>query len=313
MGISATRSATMNPSPLTPLDCDVAGYLDHLIIDRGLAPLTVAAYRSDLKAFGEFLGRRGIANPEDVCREEILIFLAALDRSGVSARTRARKVSCLKGFFRFLAERNRISDDPSELVDSPSLPKRVPQYLLTGEVELLLAAADRSTPEGRRDAAMLELLYATGLRVSELVGLALSRIDLEMGCVIVMGKGSKERVVPMGIPASKAVMEYMTRDRPLLLHGKRSDALFVTRRGKSMTRQGFWKIVKKCSRRAGIAKEISPHTLRHSFATHLVQNDADLRAVQMMLGHADISTTEIYTHVAKQRLKQLHATHHPRG
>ncbi len=303
----------MNSSRLTELEAAVASYLDHLIIDRGLARLSVEAYGSDLNAVCRFLKKRSVSEPTRISREEILIYLALLDKRGYSARTRARKVSCLKGFFRFLTERGRITEDPTELIDSPSLPKRIPQYLQTTEVETLLAAPDRSTLEGRRDGAMLELLYATGLRVSELVGLSVSGIDLEMGCVIVMGKGSKERVVPIGVPASKAILDYMTRDRPILLHGKRSDALFVTRRAKAMTRQAFWKIVKKCSRGAGIAKEISPHTLRHSFATHLVQNDADLRAVQMMLGHADISTTEIYTHVAKQRLKQLHAAHHPRG
>lgn len=303
----------MSSPRLTLLEAAVASYLDHLIIDRGLARLTVEAYGSDLNAFCKFLKRRGVSELARVAREEILIYLAQLDRRGYSPRTRARKVSSIKGFFRFLTERNQVAEDPTELIDSPSLPKRIPQYLLTPEVEKLLAAPDKSTPEGRRDAAMLELLYATGLRVSELVGLTVSGVDLEMGCVVVMGKGSKERVVPMGIPASRAIIDYLTGDRPLLLRGKRSDALFVTRRAKAMTRQAFWKIVKKCSRGAGIAKEISPHTLRHSFATHLVQNDADLRAVQMMLGHADISTTEIYTHVARQRLKQLHAAHHPRG
>jgi integrase/recombinase XerD len=180
-------------------------------------------------------------------------------------------------------------------------------------VDRLLAAADPSTLEGRRDHTMLELVYASGLRVSELVMLEMSRVDLEVGCVTVMGKGSRERVVPMGLPASRALMAYMDEIRPLFLGIRRSESLFVTRRGKPMTRQAFWKIVKKTAVKAGIRKEISPHTLRHSFATHLVQNDADLRVVQLMLGHADISTTEIYTHVAQHRLKRLHATCHPRG
>jgi integrase/recombinase XerD len=219
----------------------------------------------------------------------------------------------MKSFFGFLMESGQIKENPSDQIEAPRLPRRIPQYLDQEEVERLLAATDNTTLEGKRDAAMLELLYAAGLRVSELVGLGIYRVDLEMGCVTVMGKGSKERVVPIGIPASKSIMQYLENVRSRLLGPMRSEALFVTRRGRPMTRQAFWKIVKKAANAAGIRKEISPHTLRHSFATHLVQNDADLRWVQIMLGHADISTTEIYTHVARHRLKQLHASCHPRG
>ncbi len=295
------------------LDLAVSGYLDHLIVDRGLAKLTVEAYGSDLKGFSEFLLQRGIRAPRKVTREDILVFLARLDRQGLGPRTRARKTSCIKGFFHFLMERSQIAEDPTEQIDSPQFPKKIPEYLEPAEVERLLAAVDKSKPEGRRNAAMLELVYASGLRVSELVTVELDRMDLEMGCVIVMGKGSKERVVPMGLAASRALMEYLEKSRPALLGGKRCDALFVTRRGGPMTRQAFWKIVKKTAVAGRISKEISPHTLRHSFATHLVQNDADLRSVQIMLGHADISTTEIYTHVAQHRLKQIHSAIHPRG
>jgi integrase/recombinase XerD len=303
----------MKREDLSPIDLAVASYLDHLIVDRGLARPTIEAYASDMRGFSGFLAGGGIDDPAGVGREEILLYLGDLDDKGLGARTRARKISCIKGFFRFLAERGDIGEDPSELVDRPRLPRRVPQYLDTEEVEALLRSIAPSTPEGRRDLAMFELLYATGLRVSELVGLRGDQIDLEMGCVRVMGKGSKERVVPMGIPASRAILDYLENARPRLLSARRSPAVFVTRRGGPMTRQGFWKIVKKFTKRAGINKDISPHTLRHSFATHLVQNNADLRAVQLMLGHSDISTTEIYTHVARQRLKQLHATCHPRG
>lgn len=303
----------MTAKKLSEIELAVSGYLDHLIVDQGLADLTLQAYSTDMKGFVEFLHGRNVHTSSGIVREEILVFLSVLDARGMSPRSRARKISCLKGFFRYLVERGLIRENPCDLIDSPHLPKRLPEYLEPEEVERLLSAAATSTPESIRDKAMFETIYASGLRVSELVNLDVYRVDLEMGCVTVMGKGSKERVVPMGIPASRAIMDYLQNVRPLILGRSRSDALFVTRRGKAMTRQAFWKIVKKTAIRAGITKDISPHTLRHSFATHLVQNDADLRWVQMMLGHADISTTEIYTHVARQRLKQLHTSCHPRG
>ncbi len=303
----------MNGVKLSEMDLAVSGFLDHLIVDRGLARLTLESYGSDMKDFTRFVVTRGTCKVAGICREDLLMYLAALDRRGFSARTRARKVSCIRSFFRFLMETGQIAENPSDLIDAPRLPKRIPQYLEPEEVERLLVATDFATLEGKRDATMLELLYATGLRVSELVGLELYRVDLEMGCVTVMGKGSRERVVPIGVPASRSIISYLENVRPRLLRVMRSEALFVTRRGRPMTRQSFWKIVKKAANRAGIRKEISPHTLRHSFATHLVQNDADLRWVQIMLGHADISTTEIYTHVARHRLKQLHTSCHPRG
>ncbi len=295
------------------IELAISGYLDHLIVDRGLAFLSVQAYAADMKGFTGFLRQRSIQNTTEIQREDILVFLARLDREGLSPRTRARKISCIKGFFRFLADSGQIRENPSERLESPALPRRIPHYLDSEEVERLIAATKTDSPEGIRDYAMLELIYATGLRVSELVGLELSRIDLEMGCVTVMGKGSRERVVPMGIPASRAVTNYLETARPGLARLKRSESLFLTRRGRSMTRQAFWKIVKKTALRAGINKEISPHTLRHSFATHLVLNDADLRSVQLMLGHSDIATTEIYTHIAQHRLKQVHSSFHPRA
>jgi integrase/recombinase XerD len=303
----------MHESRLSEINGAVPEYLDHLIVDRGLARLTVESYGSDLSAFSEFLKGRGIQDVGDIKREHVMFFLAELHQAGLSARSRARKISSIRGFFRFLTDRGHISENPSDLIDAPRIPKRVPEYLEPEEVVALLASADRSTLEGRRDGAMFELVYATGLRASEIVGLDVDQVDLEVGCVTVMGKGSRERVVPLGVPASRAVIDYLEHVRPRLLHGTRSRALFVTRRGGPMTRQGFWKIVKKYATRAGIRKHISPHTLRHSFATHLVQNNADLRSVQLMLGHADISTTEIYTHVAQKRLRQLHADCHPRG
>jgi len=303
----------MKRERLSEISLAVAGFLDHLIVDRGLADLSVDAYSSDMRGFSQFLARRNVHSVRRVTREDVLLYIASLDRQGLSPRTRARKISCVKGFFRFLAERNEIGENPSDLIDSPRLPRRIPQYLEPEEADRLLTSPDRASLEGRRDRTMLELAYAAGLRVSELVALEMSGLDLEIGCVTVMGKGSKERVVPIGIPATRALMGYVEEVRPMLLGRARNDAVFPTRRGRPMTRQAFWKIVKKTAIRAGITKEISPHTLRHSFATHLVQNDADLRAIQLMLGHADISTTEIYTHVAQHRLKKLHATCHPRG
>lgn len=316
MNTSATtrkQPTDAGPQRLSKMDLAVLGFLDHLIVDRGLARLTAEAYGSDLKALAAYLERRGVHEPAHASREHIILYLSDLDRRGLAARSRARKISCTKSFFRYLADSGQISTNPTDLLDSPRPPGRLPKYLEMTEVEDLLTGLDASTLEGRRDRTMLELLYATGLRVSELVGLSLYAVDLEMGCVTVTGKGSKERVVPMGLPAAQAIMRYLDEVRPRIIGAGRSQALFVTRRGKAMTRQGFWKIVKKASRAACITKEISPHTLRHSFATHLVQNNADLRAVQLMLGHSDISTTEIYTHVAQHRLKQLHATCHPRG
>jgi integrase/recombinase XerD len=302
-----------NQNKLSEIDLAVAGFLDHLIVDRGLARLTVESYGSDLKGFVRFLAQKKAHRLNEISREHLLLFLSVLDRAGHAPRTRARKISCIKSFFRFLTERGQVREDPSAQIDTPRLPKRIPEYLEPDEVDKLLTSTDCSTLEGRRDKTMLEVLYATGLRVSELVGLELYSVDLEMGCVTVMGKGSKERVVPMGVPASKAIMQYLDEVRPLIVGRSRSNALFVTRRGSAMTRQAFWKIIKKAARASAIEKTISPHTLRHSFATHLVQNNADLRAVQIMLGHSDISTTEIYTHVAQTRLKQLHAAYHPRG
>ncbi len=295
------------------LDMALEGFLDYLIVERGLANLTIQSYKSDLMGFFNFLDGRGKQNTTDIAREDIFSYLEILYRRGYAARSTARKVSCARTFFKYLIEVGQATIDPTEHIDSPKLSKKIPLYLEEDEVERLLAAVDQTTLEGKRDATMFELLYATGLRVSELVNLETYRVDLELGCVTVLGKGSRERVTPMGAIASRAIMRYLDGVRPALIGTRKSEALFVTRRGKPMTRQAFWKIIKKNAINAGIFKEISPHTLRHSFATHMVQNDADLRSVQTMLGHADISTTEIYTHVARRRLKQIHSKYHPRG
>ncbi len=295
------------------LDLVLEGFLDYLIVERGLAHLSVESYRSDLKWFFAYLKKNDKSVVSQISREDILSYLETLYRKGYAPRTTARKISCVRTFFKYLMETYQVQGNPTEHIDSPKLARKIPQYLETEEVERLLNSVDQTTFEGKRDATMLELLYATGLRVSELVNLEIYRVDLELGCVTVLGKGSKERVTPLGSPAAKAVLNYLDVVRPALMRGRKSEAIFVTRRGKPMTRQAFWKIIKKNAIVAGIFKEISPHTLRHSFATHMVQNDADLRSVQAMLGHADISTTEIYTHVAKKRLKQIHSRYHPRG
>lgn len=291
----------------------VTTFLDYTLVNRGLAQLTVESYSSDLKDFSMFLTSRNINCPAQIQKEHVLLFLDLLNQQGLSTRTRARRLSCLKGFFKFLVETGVINQNPCEYIETPRLPRKIPQYLDQNEVMLLINAAETSTSQGIRNDAMVELLYATGLRVSELVGLETYRVDFEIGCVTVMGKGSKERVIPMGLIATKKVLNYYENTRPKLIGNRRSEAIFVTSRGHKMTRQAFWKIIKRTARNAGISKEISPHTLRHSFATHLVQNEADLRSVQLMLGHSDISTTEIYTHVAQARLKELHKRTHPRG
>ncbi|MDQ1238824.1 MAG: integrase/recombinase XerD [Thermodesulfobacteriota bacterium] len=287
-------------------------FLDHLLIDKGLARLTIASYGSDLRGFARFTAARK-TDLHKLTRSDLLVFLDVLEKKGLSPKTRARKISCLKGFFDFLCRQGLSDGNPTAQLDLPRLPRNIPAYLQEQEVEKLLLVPVDATLEALRDNVMLEVCYATGLRVSELVNLALHNVDLEMGCVTVMGKGSKERVVPMGVPASQALRRFLEDVRPRLLGQRRSQAVFVTRRGKPMTRQAFWKIMKMLAQTRSIEKHISPHTLRHSFATHLVQNDADLRSVQIMLGHSDISTTEIYTHVAQKRLKQLHKKCHPRG
>ncbi|MGO8878549.1 MAG: site-specific tyrosine recombinase XerD [Desulfomonilaceae bacterium] len=304
---------TNTASHLEGIDIFVNAFLDYTLVNRGLAKLTVESYSSDLTDFTMFLKSRNIVSPNQIQKEYVLIFLDLLNQQGLSARTRARRLSCLKGFFKFLIETGATLQNPCEYIETPRLPKRVPQYLDQREVESLIAATDTSGPLGIRDDAMIELLYATGLRVSELVSLETYRVDFEIGCVTVVGKGSKERVIPMGLTASKKLLGYYEKTRPLIIGNRRSESIFVTSKGQKMTRQAFWKIIKKVARCAGIPKEISPHTLRHSFATHLVQNEADLRSVQLMLGHSDISTTEIYTHVAGTRLKEVHRRTHPRG
>jgi integrase/recombinase XerD len=289
----------------------VDAYLDELWLERGLAENTLTAYRRDLTHLAAWLAPRTLAAAR---REHLLAYLAERHRRGYSPRSTARILSCVRGFFRFLVARQAIAEDPSMRLESPRLGRPLPASLSETEVERLLAAPKVSTTVGLRDRAMLETLYATGMRVSELVGLGLSRVNRHQGAVWVTGKGGKERLVPLGEEALRWIQRYLDDARPVLSSGGQgSDALFLTGRGSAMTRQAFWYRIKHYARRAEIPAEVSPHTLRHAFATHLLNHGADLRVVQLLLGHADLSTTQIYTHVARTRLKELHRAHHPRA
>lgn len=285
-------------------------FTHHLRVERGLAENTIASYTQDLVRFLDFLDTRNLV-PSEVSQEDIMDYIASL-RGALSVRSIARNLSSLKSFFRFLVSDGKIESNPARLLNTPKLPKRLPGVLGPGEVETLLCQPDSADPRGQRDKAMLELLYATGLRVSELVGLKMVNINLEAGYVRTLGKGSKERMVPMGAKAMEALKAYIGDGRVRLLKKKNAPYLFLNARVKPLSRQGFWKIIKRYGIKAGIRKEITPHLLRHSFASHLLEYGADLRAVQIMLGHADISTTQIYTHVTRERLKQIHEKHHPR-
>lgn len=288
-------------------------YLDHLLIEKGLSQNTLASYALDIRCFIDFLSDNGISDIAAADTAMILKHLICLRDAGLGARSRARHLVTLRGFYRYLTQEKILDHDPARLVDLPKTGLKLPDVLSFPEIESLLRTPDMAKPIGVRNAAMLELLYATGVRVSELVNLKLTDIYLEAGFVRVFGKGSKERVIPMGIPAQKAILHYLETARAPLLKHYQSLYLFVARAGKPMTRQGFWKLLRKHARQAGITKKITPHSLRHSFASHLLEGGADLRAVQMMLGHVDISTTQIYTHVARDHLKKMHDKYHPRG
>ncbi|MGD2118069.1 MAG: site-specific tyrosine recombinase XerD [Chromatiales bacterium] len=287
-------------------------FLDALWLERGLADNSLSAYRSDLTHFHKWLSSRGkpLLRAQ---RMELLAYLAFLLEQGRKPRSSARVLSCLRQFYQHALRDNLIDKDPSARIDAPSLGRPLPKSLTENEVEALLAAPELDNAEGLRDRSMLELLYATGLRVSELIGLRPEQLSLSQGVARVTGKGGKERLVPLGDEAQHWLRQYQQQARPELLNGMPAEHLFVTRRGHGMTRQAFWYRIKKHAQVAGIHKHLSPHTLRHAFATHLVNHGADLRVVQMLLGHSDLSTTQIYTHVARERLKSMHAQHHPRA
>ncbi|APZ42382.1 site-specific tyrosine recombinase XerD [Acidihalobacter ferrooxydans] len=290
----------------------VERFLDALWAERGLSDNTLAAYRADLAGFAHALAERG-GSLLDAGKADVQTYLAQR-LAGGSPRSAARLLSSLRRFYRQQLREGRIAQDPTALIEAPRMGRPLPDALSEADVEALLAAPDTGSPAGLRDRAMLELLYATGLRVSELVGLADGQLNLRHGVVRVFGKGSKERLVPLGDEAARWIERYLVTARAALLKGHPSNAaVFVTRRGGPMTRQAFWYLIKRHARIAGIEKPLSPHTLRHAFATHLLNHGADLRVVQMLLGHSDLSTTQIYTHVATARLQALHAAHHPRG
>ena len=291
----------------------ISSFLTHVRVEKGLSSNTVAAYRRDLAKFNEFTQKRKLSL-EAVTRDDLVDFLAGLYRQKLESKTVARHLVTLRNFFRFAQIQELIAKDPSVNLESPKIRRSLPGYLRLEEVERLLVQPDAKTPLGMRDRAMLEVLYSAGLRVSELVGLRVTDLDTKVGCVRCIGKGDKERIVPVGKKALGMVEKYLRDARPKLL-GKAagSPTLFVNRRGGALSRVGVWKILSSYGRRAGLRVALTPHMLRHSFATHLLERGADLRSVQLMLGHADISTTQIYTHVVEERLKQIYKAHHPRA
>ena len=287
-------------------------FLDALWTEHGLSDHTLAAYRADLKGVALFLKRQA-ATLSSAQRHDLLAYLTQRVKAGARPRTTSRLLSSLRRFYQYMVREGRLQLDPSAQIDAPKLGRPLPKALTEAEVEALLQAPDVKRFLGLRDRAMLELMYACGLRVTELVNLQVTQFNLRQGVLRVVGKGNKERLVPLGEEAAEWVQRYVEEARPALLRGRMSDGFFVTQRGAGMTRQAFWYLIKRYAQLAGIGTVLSPHSLRHSFATHLLNHGADLRALQMLLGHSNLSTTQIYTHVARERLKGVHAEHHPRG
>jgi integrase/recombinase XerD len=294
------------------MDDAIEGFLYHLKVERHISPNTLEAYQRDLLRFRDWLGREPVS-PRQITRERIVDHLVSLHDAGIGLRSIARARSAIRSLFQFLVRENLVEYDPSVLVDAPKFTRPLPSVFTPAQVDALLAAPDRSTPLGLRDAAMIETMYATGMRVSELVGLQRHLVDRDNGLVRVRGKGDKERLIPVGDRALALIRDYDAFARGHLDPSGDAEALFVTGRGEGMTRQNFWLRLVGYARGVGLRGKVSPHVLRHSFATHLLENGADLRSVQAMLGHSDISTTQIYTHVTRERLKRMHAEFHPRG
>jgi integrase/recombinase XerD len=303
------------PSASEAFDYAVDDYLDWLRVERGLAANTLKAYARDLNNFRKHLGQH--RDPDDVADLDVRGWLAVRAESGINPRSQARGLVTLRGFYRFLLSEERLNADPTARIDLPKAGRPLPKSLSLDEVERLLGAPDVDTPRGLRDRAMFEVLYATGLRASELVQLRMGQLQLEVGYLQVVGKGNKERLVPLGDVARAWLERYLMLGRDTLTKGdlrrRANEAVFITRLGRGMTRQGFFKMLRIYAEQAEIKQTISPHTLRHAFATHLLERGVDLRSLQLMLGHADISTTEIYTHLSRARLAKIHAEHHPRG
>jgi len=293
-------------------DPAVSRFLDAVWMERGLSTNTLAAYRADLTALSRWLAERGLPMMKTT-RADLQDFIAFRVHAGARPRSTARQLSSFRRFFRYLLRENAIKDDPTAQIAMPKIGRSLPKSLTEEEVESLLAAPAVNDPLGNRDRTMLEVLYATGLRVSELVNLRGAQVNLNQGVIRILGKGNRERLIPLGEEAVRWIIEFSRGSRAEILLERQTDYLFPTRRGDRMTRQAFWHIIKRYARKAGVNKELSPHTLRHAFATHLLNHGADLRVVQMLLGHSDLSTTQIYTHVARERMKEMHSTHHPRG
>ena len=293
-------------------DPSLQRFLDAVWMERGLSVNTLAAYRADLTALGRWLEAQG-SSLLKATRTELLAFIAARVEGGSRPRSTARQLSSFRRFYRFMVRDGLISTDPTAQVAIPKIGRSLPKSLTEAEVDALLQAPSVTDPLGHRDRTMLEVLYATGLRVSELVSLKHNQVNLNQGVMRVVGKGNRERLIPLGDEAVGWLQQFMQGPRAEILLERQTDYLFPTRRGDRMTRQAFWHIIKRYSKKGGVDRELSPHTLRHAFATHLLNHGADLRVVQMLLGHSDLSTTQIYTHVARERLKELHSQHHPRG
>jgi integrase/recombinase XerD len=299
-------------TPISALDELADRFLNYLATERGLAVNTLSAYGRDLAVFVDHLDRRRVSGATAVQAGDVVSFLEALQQRGLSARSRARMFAAVRGLFAFLLREEVVTTNPTREIHLPRLGQRLPHSLGFQDVMQLLGSGDGSTL-AQRDGAMFELAYATGLRVSEVTSLKVSQVNLEAGYLTVVGKGSKERAVPIGSCARQRLLDYLQAARPTILRGRLSPYLFLNRAGRRLSRQGFWKRLRLTVRRTGVAGKVSPHTLRHAFATHLVEGGADLRSVQMMLGHADIATTQIYTHVARDRLRAVHRKFHPRG
>ncbi|BAF59391.1 site-specific recombinase XerD [Pelotomaculum thermopropionicum SI] len=288
-------------------------FIYHLAVERGLSENTLVSYRADLAKFISFCAKAGLKSVEQAGRDTVMAYLFQLQLDGRSTATISRHLASIRAFYRFAVGEGILPADPSSDLETPKPAQKLPRVLSVEEVDLLMGQPGSGEPAGLRDKAMLELLYATGMRVSELVSLNLEHVNLENGFVRCLGKGSRERIIPVGDVAVRWLKEYLERARYKLSKPGRTDALFVNQHGRRLTRQGFWKIIKKYARKAKIKKVITPHTLRHSFATHLLENGADLRSVQEMLGHADISTTQIYTHLTRNRLRDVYNRTHPRA
>ncbi len=309
-----SRHATATAESAAPelLNPVIGRFLDAVWMERGLSSNTLAAYRADLVALGRWLALHNIELTKTQ-RADLLAFIAARVDAGARPRSTARQLSSFRRFFRYLMREGVVRDDPTAQIAMPRIGRSLPKSLTEPEVEALLSAPVVTDPLGSRDRAMLEVLYATGLRVSELVSLRVAQVNMNQGVVRVLGKGNRERLIPLGEEAVRWLKSFLDGPRGEILLDRSTDSLFPTRRGERMTRQAFWHIIKRYARKAGVDRELSPHTLRHAFATHLLNHGADLRVVQMLLGHSDLSTTQIYTHVARERLKEVHSQHHPRG